>query len=172
VADRAARAVWAACTKRFSTVVHEGRAGNGSPFFVKVFVMSDRGDIVVHDRFGKLIAVAEVKAVKSQRSLSAIRDDLRLHTGAPYVVVVARDKTYIWSPHAEKPAVESTARLLNPYLHQIGTDAQHIGLPALRATVHIWLSDLTGAVPNAARPQHGDFAIAIADGVVAFERAA
>ena len=134
--------------------------------------MAQRGDIIVYDRYGKLIAVAVVKSWATPELAASVRDELRLYTGSPYAVVVSREQMYIWSPGNDEPVIESTARLLNPYLEQIGRDVVTVTTPALQAVLHIWLSDVANERPPAIKPAAPEFVEAIADGAIRFQDAA
>jgi len=133
--------------------------------------MALRGDVLVYDRYGKLIAVAAVKLEASMKDAERLRRELEQNTGAPYILVVTRKKTYIWSP-AGRVVTEPTARFVDPYLKQIDRDVEQVTSAGLRAVVHIWLSDLAWALHDAAQPRQPDFVHAIAEGEVRFETAA
>src|SRR6185369_12840554 len=71
---------------------------------------------------------------------------------APFFLVVARDRTYIWTrADATAPAIEvATSELLDAYLKNAGTSAEKIPPSTLELITGSWLVDLTLGLPKAA----------------------
>jgi len=157
-------------------------AGFGSPLFCICGewyprTMKVEVDVAVYDEEDNLVAAVEVRpaAESSMQWAAEVRRHLierSLLVAHAYVLVVARDTTYVWQPNAPAgtaPATASTASLLDHYFRQLGTDAQEITPTAFETIVGIWLSDVTRK--GDAAPLAG-LAAAIADGRVAFHAAA
>ena len=110
----------------------------------------DRGaDIVVFDESGQTIALIQVKAVADstpQWAAEVRRETFpRNPPAVPFFLVVARDKTYIWTrADAKEPSLEvETSQLLGAYLLDAGTSAEKIASSTLELITGNWLIDLT-----------------------------
>lgn len=140
-------------------------------------------DIVVYDKFGQLLLLAEVRSREETTPAWAteIRQDIiRLMDGflSRYFLVVSSDRTYLWTSPAgpETPPDETldTEETFKSYLRSVNTSAKTISGNAMQLLVGIWLRDLTHGDEKArsALPQNPGLAKAVANGKMQFPDAA
>src|SRR3954452_20182542 len=110
----------------------------------------DRGaDIVVFDESGQTIVLVQVKAVahSTPEWAAEVRRETfpRNPPAVPFFLVVARDKTYIWTrADSKEPAIEvATSELLGAYFHDTQKSADRITSSVLELITGSWLIDLT-----------------------------
>jgi hypothetical protein len=144
--------------------------------------MTTAADIVVYDEYGRIVLLAEVKALpKTDPSWAAkTRSEvLRFTRGfvPPYFLVIARDFSYLWtSPAATNAAPDTsinTQELFREYLDAVDSNASDLADPALELLGGIWLRDLTSSrTRGPVLPQLFDLAAAVENGRIEFATAA
>jgi len=142
----------------------------------------DRGaDIVVFDESGQTIVLVQVKAVaqSSAEWAAQVRRETfpRNPPAVPFFLVVARDKTYIWTrADAKEAAVEvSTSELLRAYLEDTNMSTEKVAPSVLELITGSWLIDLTvGRAKAATHPavRESGLSAAVQDGRIQFAAAA
>ena len=116
--------------------------------------MLPRADLVLYDRNGQLIAVAEVKTKfgTSREWAAQLRRNVLAHGGfrdADFFLLVTPDTLYIWKeagiePIVSPPTYVIDARpILKPYFEAAHIDPNLINGRAFELVVGAWLSDLT-----------------------------
>ena len=142
----------------------------------------DRGaDIVVFDESGQTIVLVQVKA--AAHSTAEWAAEVRRETfprnppTVPFFLVVARDRTYIWTrADAAEPAVKvPTGELLSAYLQDAGTSIDKIPPSVLELITGSWLMDVS--IGRAKAVEHrvvrdSGLAAAVQDGRIKFAAAA
>jgi hypothetical protein len=139
-------------------------------------------DIVVYDEYGRIVLLAEVKALpKTTRhwAMETRSEALRLTRDfvPPYFFVIASDFSYLWtspsSPDAAPDASISTQELFREYLDAVGSNAVDLAPSALELLAGIWLRDLTNGHTRApVPPQLSGLAAAVDNGRIDFPAAA
>ncbi|HYK05441.1 MAG TPA: hypothetical protein VE974_27060 [Thermoanaerobaculia bacterium] len=140
-------------------------------------------NIIVYDRFGQLLLLAEVRSVPETTPEWAkeIRQDvIRLMEGflPRYFLVVSRDRSYLWLSASDSEALPDlilpTEELLSNYLRNVDSSASAISGNALELVVGIWLRDITrgDARARSVLPQNVDLATAVEHGRMEFAAAA
>jgi len=142
----------------------------------------DRGaDIVVFDESGQTIVLVQVKAVahSSAEWAAQVRRETfpRNPPAVPFFLVVARDKTYIWTrADASLPDIEvATDELLGAYLEDVETSAEKISRNVLELITGSWLIDVSVGLPKAVDHsvvRNSGLAAAVQDGRIKFAAAA
>ena len=121
--------------------------------------MSNRPDLVLYDRTGRLVAVVEVKAKRgtSREWAARLRQTLLAHdeafSRAPFFLLATPDRLYLWKAGAgdssqeaslAMPQLELDAKpLFGPYLERSGLRLENVGGEAFELVVMSWLGDLT-----------------------------
>ena len=123
--------------------------------------MSNKPDFVIYDRDGRLAVAVGVKArrVTSSRWAAEMRHSLVTlegpspFRGAPFLVLAALDRVYIWKePHAADEPVPADHELdaelvFAPFLGS--RPLREIGREAFELVVMSWLNDLVLQAPGA-----------------------
>jgi hypothetical protein len=140
-------------------------------------------NIIVYDRFGQILLLAEVRSAPhtTPEWATEIRQDVvRLMEGflPRYFLVVSRDQSYLWlsaaDPKATPDVTLATEKVFSGYLRNVDSSATAISGNALELIVGIWLRDLTRADARARSvlPPDIDLAAAVQNGRMEFAAAA
>lgn len=140
-------------------------------------------NIIVYDRFGQILLLAEVRSAPETTPEWAreIRQDVvRLMEGflPRYFLVVSRDHSYLWLATADPTTLPdvtlSTEEIFSSYFQNVDSSATAISGNALELIVGIWLRDLTRADARARSvlPPDVDLATAVQNGRMEFAVAA
>jgi hypothetical protein len=140
-------------------------------------------NIIVYDRFGQILLLAEVRSVPetSPGWATEIRQDvIRLMEGflPRYFLVVSRDHCYLWLSASDSDALPdmtlTTEDIFSTYLRNVNSSAATVSGNALELIVGIWLRDLTRGDSRARSvlPQNVDLATAVQNGRMEFAAAA
>ncbi|HUP24939.1 MAG TPA: hypothetical protein VNB06_18620 [Thermoanaerobaculia bacterium] len=152
--------------------------------------MLPRADLILYDRDGQLIAVAEVKnKVGTSREWAAqLRRNMLAHGGfrpVGFFLLATPDQLYVWRDAGKEtvpfePTYEIDARpVLQPYFSRAGIDPATVSGEAFELIVAAWLADLTRS-PDAAERSTSEeswltdsgFLGAVRNGRVEYEAAA
>lgn len=125
--------------------------------------MATEPDFILYDRYGRRVAIGEVKAKRGTSSgwAAEFRRNLQAHEAfqySPFFLIVTPDHLYLWTntSRAERAGVEPVppdyaldARpLLEPYVENSGLSLEKISRPAFELIVMSWLRDLVLQLPD------------------------
>lgn len=105
-------------------------------------------DVLLFDSNHQLIAPVEVKGLRETDeswAMERVEDALR-GAAPPYLVMVARDKTWFWRDPANNPRPAGwvpTAALLDKYARPMGRPAAEVQPTTLDMIVFDWLAEAT-----------------------------
>ena len=113
--------------------------------------MATRPDILLFDREGRRLLVAEVKNKRNTtpKWAAELRRNLLAHEGfrhAEFFLVLTPDHLYLWRGMTAEPVapdyVVDSHPLFLPYLQRAGLDLDRISSPVFELMAISWLSDL------------------------------
>jgi len=115
--------------------------------------MATGPDIILFDREGRRLLVAEVKNKRdtTPKWAAELRRNLLAHEGfrhAEFFLVLTPDRLYLWrgKPADPEPVppdfVTEGGPLFRPYLERSGLDLDHLSSPVFELMATFWLSDL------------------------------
>jgi hypothetical protein len=114
--------------------------------------MATRPDIILFDREGRRLLVAEVKNKRdtTPQWAAELRRNLLVHEGrhAEFFLVLTPDYLYLWRGKSADPLpippdfVMESRPLFLPYLERAGLDLDRMSSPVFELMAISWLSDL------------------------------
>lgn len=129
--------------------------------------MISYADLVLYDRYGRLVAAAEIKNKRGTSSdwAAKLRRNILAHGGFPHVdfyLIITPDRLYLWKGAGEQPDLihptyEADARpIFKPYFERTRVAPADVSSHAFELVVASWLGDLMRSEEPAQKFANGE----------------
>ncbi|HXH09477.1 MAG TPA: hypothetical protein VNP04_06920 [Alphaproteobacteria bacterium] len=144
-------------------------------------------DLALYDRYGQLVAAAEIKNTRGTSSdwAAKLRRNILAHGGFPpvdFYLIITPDRLYLWKgagvqPEIIPPTYEADAQpIFKPYFERTHVTPADMSSYAFELLVESWLNDLMRSEKPAEQLANGErwlvesgFLSAIKDGRIEYE---